>query len=155
LKSLFFRLFWCTNFFPFCFPCAIFTFAFPPPLDNRKLHKQLSNSCHRSGKRYVWQLNGFVKFLARAGYYFLIDIWSWEFFPHILMVGLANFSPRKTFLFGSTPVINNDRARSLISSLASFNGKVQIHVNVTYEIIKWIKVYDWKCIYWSIVSTHI
>jgi hypothetical protein len=27
-------------------------------LDCRKFHKQLSNSCHRSCKGYVWQLNG-------------------------------------------------------------------------------------------------
>jgi hypothetical protein len=29
-------------------------------LDCRKLHKQLSNSCHRSGKGHVWQLNGIL-----------------------------------------------------------------------------------------------
>ena len=41
-------------------------------LDCRKLHKQLSNSCHRSGEGHVWQLNGYplVKFLARGGYLF-------------------------------------------------------------------------------------
>ena len=30
-RIFFFKLFWYMNFFPFCFPCAIFIFAFPPP----------------------------------------------------------------------------------------------------------------------------
>ena len=39
-------------------------------LDYRKLHKQLSNSCHRSGKGHVWQLNGILLYLN--GIQFLI-----------------------------------------------------------------------------------
>ena len=36
LKSLctnfFLKIFWCTSFFSFCFPCVIFIFAFPSPI---------------------------------------------------------------------------------------------------------------------------
>jgi hypothetical protein len=31
LHKFFFKLFWCTNFFSFYFPCSIFIFAFSPP----------------------------------------------------------------------------------------------------------------------------
>ena len=71
-------------------------------LDCRKLHKQLSNSWHRSRKGHVWQLNGIL--LARGGYLFC----DWylrlaEKYFDFLMVESAKFLPRKTFLFGATP----------------------------------------------------
>jgi hypothetical protein len=65
-------------------------------LDCRKLHKQLSNSCHKNGKVHVWHLNArysFVKCLPRDGYLFF----NWylglggKFFFDFLMVGSAKF----------------------------------------------------------------
>ena len=75
-------------------------------LDCRKFHNLLSNSCHRSGKGHMWQLNGILlwSFWPGVGIYFLIDIWGWVIkFLTFLMVGSAKFLPRKTFLFGATP----------------------------------------------------
>jgi hypothetical protein len=40
-------------------------------LDCRKLHKQLSNLCHRSGKGYVWQLNGILCKVFGHGWVFI------------------------------------------------------------------------------------
>jgi hypothetical protein len=81
-------------------------------LDCRKLHKQLSNSCHRSGKRHVWQLIGILlwRFWPGVGIYFVTDIWGWEkFFEFLINNGwMSKFFTEKGFLFGATPAINND-----------------------------------------------
>ena len=54
--------------------------------------------------------------------YFWIDIGGWviKYFT-FLMVGSAKFLPRKIFLFGATPAINNDRSLSTLKSIFMVN----------------------------------
>jgi hypothetical protein len=50
-----------------------------------------------------------------------VDAWVFIFqFFYFLMVGSAKYLPRKTFLFGATPAINNDLSLTLYNCWESF-----------------------------------